>query len=189
MSDQITADAVLATLARIESKVDAHGSRIDGHDDKLSAHDRLLLMLADQTAAHGKMLLEHAKLHTQHAEANIATREQARVATQSSSDLAKEWREAAAAIDKHFSKTAKEHSGQLSGLTIKLGEVIAGQDAQKKAATAAATERAAQTRALESLVKVANVRRLALVATAGAAFGGFVFGVLAPLVSKLITGH
>jgi hypothetical protein len=173
-SDEIRAtksageSAILDALGRIEQKVTTHGVRLDSHGQRLDAHDSILQSHTNQLVAHSQMLTEHAKLHTEHARGVIAAQENARTARQSSSDLAKESREAMSAIGKHMSQVEKKNAEKLDALML----------ADEKASA----HRTRQTAALEKLV---GSRWLRYALIAGVFFGGVVAG----LITHFFAGH
>lgn len=170
MTDQISSTAIIEALQRIEEGQKTHTIRIDGHDERLSAHDRLIATLSEQSQQHGAMLLEHAKLHTDHAKAILVARETAREARQSSTDLSKEWRDAASAMGRHLDTS---HEKLAEGQAAMREEFVNSQNKQLEI--------------LQQIVaKVVNIRLPRWVRiTLAVAFtlGTFAAGILAGLVS------
>lgn len=151
-------------LNRTTSMLDEHAKSIAAIPHIKSDVDHLRSQhkeIFEQSMQHGKMLLEHAKLHTQHADAIAAARDQARHATQSSSDLAREWRDAAVAIDRHVKGVAEAQSDKLDTL-------IAAKDLQ--------------TKALQQIASHAGSPKLAAFVAAGAVIGGLIAGLLHQLL-------
>lgn len=131
--------------------------RVLGDMDHLKSQNAALVT---QTMEHGKMLLEHAKLHTQHAESLAATREQARQAMQSSSDLSAHVQNTFSAIDAHVKTVAEATSEKLDTL------VIANVDA--------AADRTLQTQLLQKIAGHAQSPKLAAAVFGGAFIGGLI---------------
>jgi chromosome segregation ATPase len=123
-----------------------------------------------QQMEHGKILLKHAELHTQHAESIAATRDQARRATESASDLSKEWKDAAQAIDRHVSGIANTQSGAIQRLATAQEQMNEQREKDRE-------EQQLQTAALNQLVKAVSSKRFAVYVAAGAFVGGLIVAI------------
>lgn len=73
--------------------------------------------IANQSLEHGRLLLDHAKLHTQHAGGIAASREDAREAKQKASEVASAAMSTAEAIDRHVRGLAAETKAQSAALS------------------------------------------------------------------------
>jgi hypothetical protein len=109
-------DANATAHAEMQSAVASLASTVARHDEQLEAQGRILRTLTEQSAQHGVMLLEHAKLHTKHAEANVSARELARQAMQSTTDLGAEFRTSMQGLARHMAETERGRSEEIGEL-------------------------------------------------------------------------
>jgi hypothetical protein len=84
--------------------------RTDQHAAQLDAHGRILQTLTEQASQHSAMLMKHADLHTKHAEAIVAAKEVGRVAMQSTSDLAQEFRNSMASLGQYLAENDRKRA-------------------------------------------------------------------------------
>ena len=150
-------------------------ANLKGDTEHLKSQNKQLF---EQQMEHGKMLLEHAKLHTQHAESIASAKEQARVATQSSTDLSKEWRDAAQAIDKHVAAVAGAQAETSKKTSEQVQRLATAQEQSNLARADEAKERALQTIALNKLVEMMKSPRIAIYVAIGAIVGGALMAIV-----------
>lgn len=133
-----------------------------GDTDHLKSQQRQIF---EQQMEHAKLLLRHAELHVQHSEQISAARDQARQATQSASELAREWRDAAQAIDRHVSGVAKSNAEVVGKLGEKVDKLVTAQEQDRN-------ERKLQTVALNKLSDAVKSPLFAVYVGVGGIAGG-----------------
>jgi hypothetical protein len=153
----VVREAVRAEIAPLEQRLEDHAGRIATHDTILSRH-------TNELVSHGQMLTKHAEMHTQHAERIIAAHEAARTAKQSSSDLARESREAFDAIGRHMSEA--------NAATDKKWDALVQSNAR------AESQRAIQTAAINQLISWQQTKWFRTALIIGALVGGALAGYL-----------
>lgn len=170
----------VSELRHVDERHERSIDRLTGVTDLLQNQQKHLF---EQQMEHGKLLLEHGRLHVQHSDAIAGVREQARQGIQLAADLAKEWRDAAQAIDRHVSGVAKSHSNDMAKQGEKIDALVSAvqvmneERARERQEHALQTlkerdERALQTAALNRIASLAQSPRFVAYFTAGSFLGG-----------------
>lgn len=166
-------------LRAVDERHDRTLERLRGDTEHLKSQHA---QLWEQQMEHGKLLLRHGELHVQHAEQISAARELSREAVQRSSEMAHEWRNAVAAIDKHVANVATSQADAVAKVGEQVGRLATAQEAMNTVREKDREEQALQTVALNTLIDAVKSPIFAVYV----AVGGIVGGALVAIAERLL---